>query len=152
MILAGTGLAATLLGGWIGGRTAAPDGVGLCLADGGIDGRRGAGLLFCGDGGAGTFQRRWARLALSMFLLFLPTGPITTEMFEIVPVHLRASAVALCTFFIHLFGDLGSPAAVGHISEHFNSLRTGVLMLPAVLVIGAVLWAAMLVGPQKEHA
>jgi MFS family permease len=93
-----------------------------------------------------------AMLALSMFLLFLPTGPITTEMFEIVPVHLRASAVALCTFFIHLFGDLGSPAAVGHVSESFHSLRSGVMILPAVLVLGALLWATLLLMPPKERA
>ena len=59
-----------------------------------------------------------------MFLLFLPTGPITTEMFEIVPAHLRASAVALCTFCIHLFGDLGSPALVGSISQKAHDMMT----------------------------
>ena len=76
---------------------------------------RGAGMLLRPDG-----RRNDGcsfRLAVSMFLLFLPTGPIATEMFEIVPAHLRASAMALCTFFIHLFGDLGSPALVGSVSK-----------------------------------
>ena len=112
-----------------------------------------------------------AGLAVSIFLLFLPTGPIATEMFEIVPAHLRASAMALCTFFIHLFGDLGSPALVGAVSEKIHrtmtaagsasaladtenaiGLRYGVLILPAVLVLGALLWAAMLAAPHREHA
>jgi hypothetical protein len=106
-----------------------------------------------------------------MFLLFLPTGPITTEMFEIVPAHLRASAVALCTFFIHLFGDLGSPAVVGTISQKVHAmmlaagsaaaaadvenaagLRYGVLILPIVLAAGALLWGALLVVPARERA
>jgi MFS family permease len=110
-------------------------------------------------------------LAVSIFLLFLPTGPIATEMFEIVPAHLRASAMALCTFFIHLFGDLGSPALVGSISERMHramlaagssaaladtgnaiGLRYGVLLLPIVLIVGALLWAAMLAVPHREHA
>jgi MFS family permease len=110
-------------------------------------------------------------LALAIFLLFLPTGPINTEMFEIVPAHLRASAVALCTFFIHLFGDLGSPALVGTISQKVHlalvaagsaaamadtqnaiGLRDGVLILPVVLIAGAILWAAMLAVPHREHA
>lgn len=91
-------------------------------------------------------------LGLSMFLLFLPTGPITTEMFEIVPAHLRASAVALCTFFIHLLGDFGSPAVVGHVSEQWHSLRVGTMTLPFVLAVGAVLWVALLANPAKERA
>src|SRR5277367_2551459 len=82
-------------------------------------------------------------LGASMFFLFLPTGPICSEMFEIVPVHLRASAMAVCTFIIHLFGDLGSPAAVGHVSDLTGSLQKGVLILPAVLFIGVVLWSLL---------
>jgi MFS family permease len=150
VVLAGTGLTATLLGGWIGGRLRRRNAAGyvwlmaasMILA---------VPVCFYAVTAAGTMAAMTA-LALSMFLLFLPTGPITTEMFEIVPAHLRASAVALCTFFIHLFGDLGSPAAVGHVSEYFQSLRAGVLVLPGVLVIGAVLWASMLATPHKEPA
>ncbi len=81
-----------------------------------------------------------AGLGASMFFLFLPTGPIVSEMFEIVPVHLRASAMAVCTFIIHLFGDFGSPSVVGQLSTAWNSLQKAVLILPGVLAVGAVLW------------
>jgi MFS family permease len=83
-------------------------------------------------------------LGVSMFFLFLPTGPICTELFEIVPVHMRASAMALCTFIIHLFGDWRSPAIVGHVSDITGSLEKGVLVLPAMLVVGAVLWGTLI--------
>ena len=83
-------------------------------------------------------------LGASMFFLFLPTGAICTEMFEIVPVHLRASAMALCTFVIHLFGDWRSPAIVGHVSDLTHSLQKGVLMLPVALLVGAVLWSVLI--------
>jgi MFS transporter, Spinster family, sphingosine-1-phosphate transporter len=83
-------------------------------------------------------------LGLSMFFLFLPTGPVTSELLAIVPVHLRASAVALCTFIIHLFGDWGSPTIVGYVSDWTDSLQKGVLILPAVLMIGAVLWCILI--------
>ncbi|MCE0496479.1 MAG: MFS transporter [Methylacidiphilales bacterium] len=83
-------------------------------------------------------------LGVSMFLLFLPTGPVVSEIFEIVPVHLRASAVALSTFVIHLFGDLGSPAAVGGVSDLTGSLQKGVLILPVVLLVGGVLWSILI--------
>jgi len=65
-------------------------------------------------------------------------------MFEIIPVHLRASAMALCTFIIHLFGDFSSPSVVGQISTWTSSLQQGVLILPVVLVIGAMLWSVLI--------
>ena len=84
-------------------------------------------------------------LGASMFFLFLPTGPIASEMFEIVPVHLRASAMALCTFIIHLFGDFGSPTIVGNLSTYNgDNLQKAVLILPVVLLVGAVLWGVLI--------
>ena len=83
-------------------------------------------------------------LGAAMFFLFLPTGPITSEIFEIVPVHLRASAVALCMFMIHLFGDLGSPTIVGYLSDKGGGLRYGVLILPVLLLVGAILWTTLI--------
>ena len=54
--------------------------------------------------------------------------------------------MALCTFIIHLFGDWRSPAIVGHVSDLTSSLQKGVLMLPAVLLVGAVLWLLGMMG------
>ena len=87
-------------------------------------------------------------LAGSMFLLFLPTGPINTLIVESVPVMLRASAMALSIFVIHLFGDLWSPLIVGKLSDAWTiaghpeaGLGRAVLLLPAVLVVAGVFWA-----------
>jgi MFS transporter, Spinster family, sphingosine-1-phosphate transporter len=82
-------------------------------------------------------------LGACMFFVFLPTGPVVSEMFEIVPVHLRASSMAMCTFIIHLFGDFGSPTIVGHVSDLTHSLQTGVLILPAALLVAATLWCVL---------
>ncbi len=86
-------------------------------------------------------------LAASMFLLFLPTGPINTLIVESVPVMLRASAMALSIFVIHLFGDLWSPLIVGKLSDAWTvaghpeaGLQRAVLILPAVLVVAAAFW------------
>jgi hypothetical protein len=68
-----------------------------------------------------------------------------------VPRELRASAMATSIFAIHLFGDLVSPAVIGKISdlvraaatqemEAGRSLRTAMLVLPAVIALGAALW------------
>jgi MFS family permease len=95
----------------------------------------------------------WSLIGLGfcMFFLFLPTGPITSEIFEIVPVHLRANAVALCTFIIHLFGDFSSPPIVGAVSDATKSLQKGVLILPVVLLIGAVLWSFLVRLTLQPH-
>ena len=86
-------------------------------------------------------------LGISMLLLFLPTGPINTLIVEEVPVMLRASAMALSIFVIHLFGDFWSPQIIGYLSDHWGSvqypdagLRRAVLVLPAVLALAAVFW------------
>lgn len=86
-------------------------------------------------------------LVVSMFLLFLPTGPINTLIVESVPTMLRASAMAASIFVIHLLGDFWSPEIVGHLSDHWavagrpeEGLRRAVLLLPAVLAIGAGFW------------
>jgi MFS transporter, Spinster family, sphingosine-1-phosphate transporter len=142
IMLAGSGLVATLLGGFVATqlRRRMPSGyvwvmaVSMILAV--------PVCFFALTVGDATLSL--IGLGASMFFLFLPTGPITSEIFEIVPVHLRANAVALCTFVIHLFGDWSSPTIVGHISDRTGSLRAGVMVLPAVLLIGAVLWSVLI--------
>jgi MFS family permease len=82
-------------------------------------------------------------LALAMFLLFFATGPINTLIVESVPINLRASAMAISIFMIHLFGDLWSPQYVGHISDYTHSLRKAVMILPGALLIGGLLWLVL---------
>ncbi len=85
-------------------------------------------------------------LATSMFLLFLPTGPINTLIIESVPVNLRASAMALSIFMIHFFGDMWSPEIVGRLADAWgHDLRKGVLILPVMLLIGGTLWLVLAV-------
>lgn len=81
-------------------------------------------------------------LAAAMFLLFLPTGPVNTLIIETVPVNLRASAMALSIFMIHLFGDMWSPEAVGRVADHLD-LRRAVMILPLALVVGGGLWLVL---------
>ncbi len=85
-----------------------------------------------------------AALAASMFLLFLCTGPLNTLILETVPVRMRASAVAMSIFSIHLFGDLWSPKFVGYLSDRWGDLQRACLWsLPGALVVSAVFWCAL---------
>jgi MFS family permease len=89
-------------------------------------------------------------LAAAMFFLFLPTGPVNTLILETVPVNLRASAMAVSIFCIHLFGDMWSPEIVGRISLSLGGdLRKAVLILPVALVVAGVLWVSLAVKTRR---
>src|SRR5204862_6369239 len=79
-------------------------------------------------------------LAAAMFFIFLCTGPVNTLILETVPVNLRASAMAVSIFAIHLFGDMWSSQIVGRLSDQLGSLRKAVLIVPAALWLAAAIW------------
>jgi MFS transporter, Spinster family, sphingosine-1-phosphate transporter len=81
-----------------------------------------------------------AFLGAAAFFSFLPTGPQTTIQMECVPVHLRASAMALSIFAIHLFGDFWSPMLVGRISDSSAGLQQAMLILPVAMGIAVFFW------------
>jgi acyl-[acyl-carrier-protein]-phospholipid O-acyltransferase/long-chain-fatty-acid--[acyl-carrier-protein] ligase len=79
-------------------------------------------------------------LGSSMFLLFLSTGPVNTLIIETVPLNLRASAMALSIFLIHLFGDMWSPEILGRLGDAWHDLNKAALILPMALVLAFLLW------------
>ncbi len=93
-----------------------------------------------------------ACLAVAMFLLFLSTGPVNTLIIESVPVNLRASAMAMSIFMIHLFGDIWSPEIVGRLSDHWGSLQKALLILPAALLVCAALWLTLALHIRRNAA
>ena len=73
------------------------------------------------------------------FLLFLSTGPINVTIVSVVPVGMRAMAVAVSIFAIHLFGDAISPPIVGWLADR-SSLAEAVLIMPAAIAVSGVIW------------
>jgi len=97
----------------------------------------------------------WAQaaLVLSMFCLFLATGPVNTLILETVPVGMRASSMAASIFSIHMFGDLWSPQIVGALSDRWGDLtRALVTVLPAALVVSAAVWCWLVARRRRELA
>jgi MFS family permease len=89
-------------------------------------------------------------LAAAMFFLFLPTGPVNTLILETAPVNLRASAMAVSIFMIHLFGDMWSPEIVGRLADAFGgNLQKAVLILPVALIVASVLWLVLAVKTKQ---
>ncbi|MFM7724094.1 MAG: spinster family MFS transporter [Bacteroidota bacterium] len=79
-------------------------------------------------------------IVISLIFLFQSTGPINTVILESVPSTMRASAMAICIFMIHAFGDLWSPELVGRVSDGAGNLRIGMLILPGAFLLAALFW------------
>lgn len=80
---------------------------------------------------AGTF--------LCELALFITTSPINAVILRSVPTALRASAMALSIFAIHLFGDLWSPPLVGYLSDLWP-MQWAMMLIPAAVVVSALSW------------
>jgi MFS family permease len=74
------------------------------------------------------------------FFLFLSTGPVNVVTVNAVPVGIRAMAMAVSIFTIHLLGDAISPPIIGWMADR-NGLGTAVLIVPVAVAISGVLWA-----------
>jgi MFS family permease len=76
-------------------------------------------------------------LAVSIFLLFLNPGVITSVIVSIAGPVRRARAVALNIVIIHLVGDVPSPFLIGWVSDRW-SLQWGVSLTIIALVLAVV--------------
>jgi MFS transporter, Spinster family, sphingosine-1-phosphate transporter len=71
--------------------------------------------------------------------IFTCTAPINSKLIAMVPAEMRAAAMALCIFTIHLLGDVPSPTLIGWISDR-SSIQQGVLVIPAAVVVSGAIW------------
>ena len=81
----------------------------------------------------------WPAIVVAELCLFASTGPINSAIVNEVSPHMRATAMALCIFTIHILGDVPSPSVVGLISDA-RSLGQAVLIIPVAVLIGGVIW------------
>ncbi len=78
--------------------------------------------------------------------LFMSSSPVNAVLLRGVPATLRASAMAVSIFSIHLFGDLWSPPAVGALTDRlppvagFLPMQIPMLLLPLAVLGSALLW------------
>jgi MFS family permease len=81
--------------------------------------------------------------------IFLSTGPVNVVLLRSVPEHLRASAMALSIFAIHLFGDLWSPPLIGLIADH-AAMGVAMLLVPLGFAVALALWWAPVRLPERD--
>lgn len=81
----------------------------------------------------------WSAIVAAELCLFASTGPINSAIVNVVAPQMRATAVALSIFAIHVLGDVPSPSLVGAISDA-RSLGEAVLIIPLAVLVGGVIW------------
>src|SRR5437867_3595030 len=81
----------------------------------------------------------WPAIVAAELCLFASTGPVNSAIVNEVSPHMRATAVALSIFTIHILGDVPSPSIVGMISDA-RSLADAVLIIPVAVLLGGVIW------------
>ncbi|MBI4249888.1 MAG: MFS transporter [Elusimicrobia bacterium] len=80
---------------------------------------------------------------LAEFFAFLNMGPLNAVIINVTAVSIRSIAFAVNIFAIHALGDALSPTLIGYVSD-LTDLRTALsLSLAALLVAGALCFAAM---------
>ena len=93
----------------------------------------------------------WTAIVLAQLLLFSSTGPVNSAIVNEVAPEIRATAVAVSIFTIHILGDVPSPTMIGAISDA-TSLAKAVLIIPVALLMSGVVWtyAAWGAGSSRE--
>jgi len=140
-----SGTVATLLGGWIGDRLLRRthgayqlvSGIGMALSIPAI-------VIAIYSHGPAMFPA----IFLGEFFLLLNTAPLNAALVNSVSSGIRATALAVNIFTIHLLGDAFSPTLIGYVSDRTN-LETGLTsMIAAVALSAAVLFYGMRFAPK----
>jgi sugar phosphate permease len=81
---------------------------------------------------------RWfAPLVMATYFLYTwYNGPLAAVILDVVPPAVQASVLGAFVLFSHLAGDALAPPLIGYLSDRTGSLRTAMLLLPAVGVLG----------------
>jgi MFS transporter, Spinster family, sphingosine-1-phosphate transporter len=135
IIVALSGLIATLLGGWLGdllrkrvrGSYFVVSGTAMLLGFPAT-----LGVLYV------PFPYAWIFVFLAVFCLFLNTGPTNAILANVTHPSIRSSGFALNILVIHLFGDAVSPSLMGASNLIFPD--AGFHLVAWVILLGGILW------------
>jgi len=81
----------------------------------------------------------WTAIVAAELCLFASTGPINSTIVNVVDPRIRATAVAVSIFTIHVLGDVPSPSLVGVISDA-RTLGEAMLIIPGAVLAGGLIW------------
>jgi MFS transporter, Spinster family, sphingosine-1-phosphate transporter len=142
-VIAGT--VATLFGGWLGDRLLRRTPAAYQLVSA-------AGMLLSIPAVVGaiylTGSVMYAAIMVGEFFILLNTAPLNAALVNSVSAPIRATAIAVNLFTIHLLGDAFSPTLIGYISDRTNLQMGMVAMIVAVALSGVILMYGMRFAPK----
>jgi MFS transporter, Spinster family, sphingosine-1-phosphate transporter len=84
---------------------------------------------------------------IAEFFLFLNTAPLNAAVVNSVGAGIRATAIALNLFTIHLLGDAASPTLIGRISDRINLQIAFLATVVAIIIAAVILFYGMRFAP-----
>jgi sugar phosphate permease len=86
-------------------------------------------------------------IALAAFFLLLNTAPLNAAVMNSVGAHIRATALAVNIFIIHILGDVPSPTMMGWVADKRSLQAAFILPVIAMGVSAAILFYGMKFAP-----
>jgi len=86
-------------------------------------------------------------IALAAFFLLLNTSPLNAAVINSVGAHIRATAIAVNIFIIHILGDVPSPTMMGWVADRKSLQVAFILPVIAMGISSAILFYGMRFAP-----
>jgi hypothetical protein len=86
-------------------------------------------------------------IGVAAFFLLLNTAPLNAAVINSVDAHIRASALAVNIFIIHLLGDVPSPTMMGWVADRRSLQSAFILPIIAMGISSAILFYGMKFAP-----
>ena len=89
-------------------------------------------------------------IAVAAFFLLLNTAPLNAAVINSVGAHIRATALAVNIFIIHILGDVPSPTMMGWVADKRSLQAAFILPIIAMGMSSAILFFGMKFAPAVE--
>ena len=86
-------------------------------------------------------------IAVAAFFLLLNTSPLNAAVINSVGAHIRATAIAVNIFIIHILGDVPSPTMMGWVADRHSLQAAFVLPVIAMMISSIILFYGMRFAP-----
>jgi len=86
-------------------------------------------------------------IAVAAFFLLFNTAPLNAAVINSVDAHIRATAIAVNIFIIHILGDVPSPTMMGWVADRRSLQAAFILPVIAMVVSSAILFYGMRFAP-----
>src|SRR5260370_13652 len=86
-------------------------------------------------------------IAAAAFFLLLNTSPLNAAVINSVGAHIRATAIAVNIFIIHILGDVPSPTMMGWVADRRSLQAAFVLPVIAMVISSVILFYGMRFAP-----